>query len=92
MTLQEQLTNWQDDIIANKICDEIVDDLNDAVINPEVNPTIKAPAIFLIKKIQNERTAYIAQRIVNIQNAIQEEKEIEEEKEKEALEIEGEVI
>ena len=73
MTLQEQLELWEKKSDATDEMDTITDDLNDGVINPEVNPTVKTPALQRIMIIENDRDAYVADRIARIEAAIVEE-------------------
>ncbi len=77
MTLQEQLQLWQNNETANDEIDLLIEKLNDGVINPEVNPTVKTPALELVLRIENNRNTYIADKITDIENAI-EKSEIEE--------------
>ena len=70
MTLQQQLNMWKDDINANLEIDEIVDELNDNIIDPNVGMTVKDPAIALIIEIESNRDAYISRQIANIEDAI----------------------
>ena len=73
MTLQEQLLVWQNNSTAQEAINDIIDDLNDGIINPTVGMTVKDPAIYLIIEIENNRNAYIARQIANIEKAIAEE-------------------
>lgn len=75
MSLESEKAEWEDPDIAESLVDDIIHNLEESILNPEVNVTLSANCIEAITNVEADISVLINKRIIYIDQAIAREEE-----------------